>query len=125
MQSPDDNSWHQHFTLGEILKAYGHYQEAALHFHHALKLNPGFQRAEAHLRDMEGTPNPSVTQYTLFIILFLVMGVIFGVITSMEASYDENNEGKPQRHFNRAMAMRSIKLGINPRLIKLRKLNAP
>lgn len=125
MQSPDDNSWHQHFTLGEILKAYGHYQEAALHFHHALKLNPGFQRAEAHLRDMEGTPNPSITQYTLFIILFLVMGVIFGVITSMEANYDENNEGKPQRHFNRAMAMRSIKLGINPRLIRLRKLNGP
>lgn len=123
MQSNEDNSWHQHFTLGEILKAYGHYQEASLHFQQALRLNPGFQRAEAHLRDMEGTPNPSMTQYTLFIILFLIMGVVFGVITSMEANYDEGSEGKPQRHFNRAMAMRSMKLGINPKLIRMRKLN--
>ncbi|KAK3599116.1 hypothetical protein CHS0354_016375 [Potamilus streckersoni] len=123
MQTPQDNSWLQHFTLGEILKAYGHYQEASLHLRHALELNPEFQPALAHLRDMEGAPNPSITQYTLFIILFLIMGVVFGVITSMEASYDEGNEGKPQRHFNRAMAMRSMKLGINPRLIRLRKLN--
>lgn len=123
MQSNEDNSWHQHFTLGEILKAYGHYQEASLHFQQALRLNPGFQRAEAHLRDMEGAPNPSMTQYTLFIILFLIMGVVFGVITSMEANYEESSDGKPQRHFNRAMAMRSMKLGINPRLIRMRKLN--
>ncbi|WAR14669.1 TTC17-like protein [Mya arenaria] len=123
MQPENENSWHQHFTLGEILKAYGHYQEASLHFQQALRLNPGFQRAEAHLRDMEGTPNPSMTQYTLFIILFLIMGVVFGVITSMEANYEETTEGKPQRHFNRAMAMRSMKLGINPRLIRMRKMN--
>lgn len=123
MQSNEESSWHQHFTLGEILKAYGHYEEASLHFQQALRLNPGFHRAEAHLRDMEGSPNPSITQYTVFIILFLIMGVVFGVITSMESSYDEGTEGKPQRHFNRAMAMRSMKLGINPKLIRLRKLN--
>lgn len=123
MQTNEDNTWHQHFTLGEILKAYGHYSEASLHFQQALRLNPGFQRAEAHLKDMEGAPNPSMTQYTLFIILFLIMGVVFGVITSMEASYEETSDGKPQRHFNRAMAMRSMKLGINPRLIRMRKLN--
>lgn len=124
MQTTEDNTWQQHFTLGEILKAYGHTQEARFHFQQSLILNPGFQRAEAYLRDMEGSPSPSVTQYTLFIILFLVMGVVFGVITSMEASYDESVDGKPQRHFNRAMAMRSMKLGINPRLIRMRKLNS-
>lgn len=123
MQPPEQNSWLQHFTLGEILKAYGHYQEASLHFRHALDLNPGFQPTQAHLREMEGTPSPSVTQYTLFIILFLVLGVIFGVITSIEANFDDSSEVKTQRHFNRAMAMRSIKLGINPRLIRMRKLN--
>ena len=32
LQAPDRNAWQQHFTLGEILKAYGHHQEAALHF---------------------------------------------------------------------------------------------
>ncbi|XP_067658676.1 uncharacterized protein [Haliotis asinina] len=124
MQSPEQNSWLQHFTLGEILKAYGHFQEASLHFGHALELNPGFQPAQAHLREMEGAPSPSVTQYTLFIILFLVLGVLFGVITSIEANFDDCPEVvKTQRHFNRAMAMRSIKLGINPRLIRMRKLN--
>ena len=124
MQSADQNSWLQHYTLGEILKAYGHYQEAQLHFRHALELNPGFGPAIAHLREMDGAPSPSVTQYTLFIILFLVLGVLFGVITSMEAGIDDSPEMvKTQRHFNRAMAMRSIKLGINHRLIRMRKLN--
>ncbi|XP_070206796.1 uncharacterized protein [Littorina saxatilis] len=124
MQPAQHNSWLQHYTLGEILKAYGHYQEATLHFGHALELNPGFQPAIAHLREMEGSPSPSVTQYTLFIILFLVLGVLFGVITSMEANFDDSGEVvKTQRHFNRAMAMRSIKLGINHRLIRMRKLN--
>lgn len=124
MQSTDHNSWLQHFTLGEILKAYGHYQEASFHFRHTLELNPGFPPAQAHLRDLDGTPSPSMTQYTLFIILFLVLGVLFGVISSVEANFDDCSEMvKTQRHFNRAMAMRSIKLGINPRLIRLRKLN--
>ena len=124
MQPPSQNAWLQHFTLGEILKAYGHFQEASLHFRHSLELNPGFQPAQAHLREMEGSPSPSVTQYTLFIILFLVLGVLFGVITSIEANFDESGDMvKTQRHFNRAMAMRSIKLGINPRLIRMRKLN--
>lgn len=123
MQPTNQNSWLQHFTLGEILKAYGHNQEAALHFRHAIDLNPGFQPAITNLREMEGTPNPSVTQYTLFIILLLVLGVLFGVITSIEANFDDSSEVKTQRHFNRAMAMRSIKLGINPKLIRMRKLN--
>ncbi|CAC5413673.1 unnamed protein product [Mytilus coruscus] len=123
MQPTNQNSWLQHFTLGEILKAYGHNQEAALHFRHAIDLNPGFQPAIANLREMEGTPSPSVTQYTLFIILLLVLGVLFGVITSIEANFDDSSEVKTQRHFNRAMAMRSIKLGINPKLIRMRKLN--
>ena len=123
-QPATHSAWLQHYTLGEILKAYGHYQEATLHFGHALELNPGFQPALAHLREMEGSPSPSVTHYTLFIILFLVLGVLFGVLTSMEASLEEGGElVKTQRHFNRAMAMRSIKLGINHRLIRMRKLH--
>jgi tetratricopeptide (TPR) repeat protein len=120
------NAWLQHYTLGEILKAYGHFHEAGLHLRHALELNPGFGPAMAHLREMDGTPSPSVTQYTLFIILFLVLGVLFGVVTSMEANMEEaaSESVKTQRHFNRAMAMRSIKLGINHRLIRMRKLNS-
>ncbi|ELU08379.1 hypothetical protein CAPTEDRAFT_64341, partial [Capitella teleta] len=75
MQSADQNSWLQHFTLGEILKAYGHYHEAALHLRHSLDLNPGYSRAIAHLREMEVNPDVTVTHYTLFIIVFLVLGV--------------------------------------------------
>lgn len=123
-QTPDQNSWLQHFTLGEILKAYGHFHEATLHFRHTLDLNPGFPPAQAHLREMEVNPDPTVTYYTLFIILFLVLGVLVGILTSIDASLEDYGElTKTQRHFNRAMAMRSIKLGINPRLIRLRKYN--
>ena len=122
MQAADQNSWLQHFTLGEILKAYGHYHEATLHLRHSLDLNPGFPPALAHLREMEVNPDATVTYYTLFIIVFLVLGVLCGIVTSMEGGLEELADPiKTQRHFNRAMAMRSIKLGINPKLIRMRK----
>lgn len=122
MQRSDQNTWLQHFTLGEILKAYGHYQEASLHFRTTLDLNPGFQPAVAHLREMEVNPDGTVTYYTLFIILFLVLGVLCGILTSIDGNFEELGDSmKTQRHFNRAMAMRSIKLGINPKLIRMRK----
>jgi hypothetical protein len=122
MQSPDQNPWLQHFTLGEILKAYGHYQEATHHFRHTLELKPGFLPAQANLREMEVSPDGTVTYYTLFIILFLVMGVLCGILTSVEANFEEYGEMmKTQRHFNRAMAMRSIKLGMNPRIMRMKK----
>lgn len=122
LQAAEHNSWLQHFTLGEILKAYGHYHEAAQHFRHALDLNPNFAPAEAHLRDMEAAPDATVTYYTLFIILFLVLGVLCGILTSIDGGLDELTDTmRTQRHFNRAMAMRSIKLGINPKLIRMRK----
>ncbi len=121
-QAPDQNSWLQHFTLGEILKAYGKYPEAAVHFRHTLDLNAGFQPAEAHLREMEYHPDTTVTYYTLFIILFLVLGVLCGILTSIDGNFEELGDTiKTQRHFNRAMAMRSIKLGINPKVIRMRK----
>ena len=94
-----------------------------------------------HQAAAEGT----VTYYTLFIIMFLVMGVLCGVLTSLETSLEEddaigaggggvdagsngssssaNSVAKGQRHFNRAMAMRSIRLGIQPRLMKMRRSN--
>lgn len=122
LQRPDQNTWLQHFTLGEILKAYGHYREASLHFQTTIDLNPDFKPAHAHLREMEVNPDGTVTYYTLFIILFLVLGVLCGILTSIDGNFEELGESmKTQRHFNRAMAMRSIKLGINPKLIRMRK----
>lgn len=122
MQPPDQNAWLQHFTLGEILKSYGHYAEATHHFRHTLELKSGFQPAQAHLREMEVSPDGAVTYYTLFIILFLVMCVLCGFLTTVEADLESYGEiMKTQRHFNRAMAMRSMKLGMNPRLMRLKK----
>lgn len=42
-QSGNKNAWMQHYTLGEILRAYGHYHEASLHIRHVLDLNPNYQ----------------------------------------------------------------------------------
>ncbi|KAH9504300.1 hypothetical protein Btru_064574 [Bulinus truncatus] len=128
LQPSGQNAWLQHYTLGEILKSYGHPQEAAMHFNQALLLNPGFQPAKSHLRDLDTDSRPSITHLTLFIILFLVVGVLFGIVTSIESNFQETSltDGSKvqQRHFNRAMAMRSIKLGINPRMCKIRKTNS-
>lgn len=123
-QSPEQN-WLQHFTLGEILKAYGHEQEARIHFHHALELNPSFFPAEEHLRKMEVMPEATITIYTLLIIAFLVMAVLLGLLSSIEGGVDYGEILKTQRHFNRAMAMRSIKLGgTGQRQTRMKKYNS-
>ncbi len=41
VQPPDRSAWKQYFTLGEIFKSYGHFQESILHLKHALELFPG------------------------------------------------------------------------------------
>ena len=56
------------FQLGEILKAYGHFQEAALHLRHVLELRPNHEPALAILKEMEATPDSTVHVYTLLII---------------------------------------------------------
>ena len=54
--------------LGEILKAYGHFQEAALHLRHVLELRPNHEPALAILKEMEAAPDSTVHVYTLLII---------------------------------------------------------
>ena len=135
-RAPDQNAWLQEFTIGEIHLARGRHHEAIEHFRHTLDLHPNFPPAIAHLRDLEseakvldafagfGVGSAAITYYTLFIILLLVLGVLCGVLLSVDAGFDDVDPavgGKTQRHFNRAMAMRSIKLGINPKLIRMRK----
>lgn len=124
LQPPDQSVWLQHFTLGEILKASGQHREASQHLQHALQLNPSFLPAQQQLREIQSSPDTTVTYYTLFIIIFLILGVLAGVLTSFDGGLDDalgNDQNRGQRHFNRAMAMRSIRLGINPRLIRARK----
>ncbi|GLV44495.1 super sex combs [Carabus blaptoides fortunei] len=132
VQPPDKSAWQQYFTLGEIFKAYGHYQEASLHLRHTLELRPDFEPALAALRDMEAIPEATIHVYTLLIIICLVLGVLLVILSSVDSNLDTDftttpatstADAKPQRHFNRAMAMRSLR-GIAPRSLRSKKGSA-
>ncbi|GAB1604466.1 hypothetical protein Ahia01_000728100 [Argonauta hians] len=97
------NSWLQHFTLGEIFKLSGQYSKANKHFQITLDLKPGFSLAENHLKEINEIPEHPVMQYVLCFFILLVCFFIFGVVNS------GNKNVKPQRSFNRAMAMKSLK----------------
>lgn len=58
--------------LGEIFKAYGHYQEAQVHFRHTLDLHPGYEPALKLLKELEEMPLTPWQSYTYFIIGGLV-----------------------------------------------------
>jgi len=89
VQPPDQNAWQQHFQLGEILKAYGHFQEAALHLRHVLELRPSHEPATAILREMEAAPDSTIHVYTLLIIVFLVLAVLVWILSTLDASLAE------------------------------------
>ena len=74
----------QHFQLGEILKAYCHYQEAALHLRHVLELKPNYGPALAALQDMESIPNSSVHGYTVLIIIVLICVVLVWILGTLD-----------------------------------------
>ncbi|XP_046391209.1 tetratricopeptide repeat protein 17-like [Ischnura elegans] len=121
VRPPEKNAWQQYFTLGEILKAYGHYPEAARHLRHALELKPEFEPAMIALRDMESVPDNTIHIYTLLIIVCLVLGVLLVILSSVDGNLDDFTEIKTQRHFNRAMAMRSLKMGISQRAMRAKR----
>lgn len=72
VQSPEQNAWRQYFTLGEIFKSYGHFQQSLLHLRHALNLYPEYQPIITALRDVENIPSSSLHIYTFVIIVCLV-----------------------------------------------------
>lgn len=126
MQPPDRGAWQQYFTLGEIFKAYGHYQEASLHLKHTLELKPGFEPAQTALKEMEGMPATRLHIYTLIIIISLVFGVLLVILSSVDSNIEVDiYEVKPQRHFNRAMAMSTLRgFRIPQKNNRFRKLSA-
>lgn len=114
----DKKAWQQYFTLGEIFKAYGHYPEASIHLKHTLGLKPGFVPAVQALKEIEDMPSTTIHLYTLVIIICLVLGVLLIILSSTDSNEDEC-EVKHQRHFNKAMAMRSLRgFGISHRKFK-------
>ncbi|XP_017493335.1 PREDICTED: uncharacterized protein LOC108381424 [Rhagoletis zephyria] len=72
MQPPGRSAWQQYFTLGEIFKAYGHFQESILHLRHALELYPQHEPILKALRDVENNPSSTLHVYTVLIIVALV-----------------------------------------------------
>ena len=72
VQPPDRSAWRQHFTLGEIFKAYGHFQESIVHLRYALDLYPQYEPIQRALRDVENIPSSSLHVYTFLIIICLV-----------------------------------------------------
>lgn len=148
-QPNNRNIWRQYFTLGEIYKEYGQFQQSILHFRHALELYPDPIIIEAIRKLEEESPSP-VHMYTMliisvlvsviiryfdqsiaFIFIFILFSFKFQVVvvlvvilstTDFYSTYTETVEMKPQRHFNRAMAMKSLK-GFVPRSSKSRNKN--
>lgn len=124
LQAPDRSAWQQHFTLGEILKAYGHHQEAVLHFKHTLELRPDHAGAQEALEELETLlAGTGLHICTLLIIIFLVLGVLLVMLSSIENEEPADLTSRPPpRHFSRALAMRSLKLGISPRALRSKRL---
>lgn len=141
-QSNSRNTWRSFFTLGEIYRAYGQFQQSILYFRQALELKPNHEPILKAIRDMENTTPSHIQFYTIVIICLLVsfepinaptishckipisdhfdcfsqvISVLAVIVTTNDfSSSAEPVEQKPQRHFNRAMAMKSLK-GFVPR----------
>jgi len=112
VQPPDQNAWQQHFQLGEILKAYGHFQEAALHLRHVLELRPNHEPALAILKEMEAAPDSTVHVYTLLIIVFLVLAVLGWILSTLDASLAElqpDGSGHATRNINFKISRNGLK----------------
>ena len=95
VQPPDKNAWPQHFQLGEILKAYCHYQEAALHLRHVLELKPDHEPAIKALKEMESIPDATVHLYTIIIILILVSAVLLWIMSTLDISSSSEDTQVP------------------------------
>ena len=99
----------QHFQLGEILKAYCHYQEAALHLRHVLELKPNYEPAITALQDMESIPDSSVHGYTVLIIIVLVCVVLLWFFTNdLSDLFRGSPETNPNSEFSAGRAAKKF-----------------
>lgn len=71
-QPTGGNAWRAYFTLGELFRACGQFQQSILYFRQASDLYPEHEPIMKAIRDMEDTSQTSVQFYTMIIILLLV-----------------------------------------------------
>ncbi|KAI8500461.1 hypothetical protein Bbelb_220270 [Branchiostoma belcheri] len=120
LQPPGQNCWLHHFTLGEILKAYGNYHEASIHFRHALDLNPSFLPARAHLQSLANPQTSSATVYTAVIISCLIVGVLICLWHSLDICH--HTCGSPARKTLRTVDWDRSRISIPSRVIRFKKV---
>lgn len=73
------NTWRSFFTLGEIYRAYGQFQQSTSYFQQALELNPDHEPILRAIRDMEDKTPSHIQIYTAIIICLLV--IYFSIIS--------------------------------------------
>lgn len=94
-KSSDQNTWLQHFTLGEIHQAMSRREDAGYHFRQVLDLNPNFQPAERHLHQlgMGDSFSYNATLYTFVIILTLFL-LVFVVLYLVTEGFSKGSKSK-------------------------------
>ncbi|KAF7992742.1 hypothetical protein HCN44_005086 [Aphidius gifuensis] len=117
LQPPDRNAWEQYLTLGQIFKAYGHHQEAAVHLRHALELKPDLPDAAEALKEVESSPTVALQPYTLYIIIVLTLFVLVAVVHLIHTNSNTNTsidqiQPSTNRQFNRTLSMRSLRIHV-------------
>ncbi|KAI8127697.1 hypothetical protein FF38_11259 [Lucilia cuprina] len=134
-QAPPYTAWRQYLLLGDIMKTYGDLRISIHYYRLALELNPTQELILRSLNEAEQRPTATLHVYTIVIIVILVIMVLIVILTSMITevradhhytngqctSNSEAYDVKPQRHFNRAMAMRSLKGLSGARSMRQRK----
>ena len=76
VQANNRNAWRSFFTLGEIYRSYGQFQQSVLYFRQALELNPDHEPILRAIRDIEKT-TPSHIQFYTIVIICLLVGLLF------------------------------------------------
>lgn len=71
-QPNNPHSWRSFFTLGEIYRSYGQFQQSLFYFRKAIELNPDHEPTQREIRDLQQTSPPHIEFYTILIICLLV-----------------------------------------------------
>lgn len=71
-QPNSQQSWRSYFTLGEIYRSYGQFQQSLFYFRKSIELNPDHEPAQRAIRDMQQSSPPHIQFYTVLIICLLV-----------------------------------------------------
>lgn len=93
--SPEQNTWLQHYALGEFFEGNGEYERALSHFQMALDQNPAFHPALLSLKKLGKVPAQKSTNfYTVCIITVLCLCFLVYLyyhVVKESSDYEVNN----------------------------------